>query len=1175
MTFNKAITIVGLILFIPVTAFTATTIHVPGDSATIQLGIDGALSGDTVLVAAGTYTGEGNRDLEFFGKCIELRSESGPELTIIDCEAGESDPHRGFYLHEDEDASTVINGFTITNAYDNYGAVYIAEASPTILNCIITDNDCNGILLNPGYGTGHHAIIDSCIVSYNSDHGIEVWTGGTIRNTYLLYNDNNGASSIGPNDFHISYCFAKGNGNNGIFFADAGFGVNDITNCTCVDNGTGIYFDVELPKNEKSDRTTDVSNCITAYNHDDGFVYLGWGTVTCCNSYGNVNDDWFSYDGPYAGDENGNLSLNPLFCDTASGNYFIDVLSPCAPTSPLNACGTVIGMYGPTCANAVDTDADGIADEIDNCPEAFNPEQEDYDDDGIGDSCDVLPRSWYVNTEGTGDAPTIQAAIDLALTEDTILVAAGMYTGDGNRDLDFGGKNVLVIAESGPDVTTIDCEGSDPDQHRAFYLHGSEDSTAVIDGFSITGAYWDDGSYIGRAAIYLEDAGVTIRNCYINNNSQSAIEGFVSDAHLNVYDCRIEFNGHFGISAEYLTVTVSNCIIGVNGNVGILSGYDGLFTVTETIFYGHPYDATVFFAPTEFHLTNCTFYGNGTGLYFEWTPPKTDQADSRATSTVNNCISAFNAEYGFRNEFGYSDYEFNCSNAYGNGTEDWVNVPFGHGDANGNLSLDPLFCDSTFIDFHLDALSPCAPDHPLNSCQALIGALEVNCNQQIDTDSDGIADVMDNCPEVYNPGQEDTDGDGIGNACDMPRVWYVKADGSGDVPTIQDGIDAAAAFDTVLVAAGTYTGPGNRELDLLGKQIVVRSESGPTQTIIDCEAGPMTPRLGVAFRGGETQLTVFEGFIITNAYSETTSDSAGIFCKNGNPTLRNCIVTGNTGNGVLCTDGGNPRLYNCTISSNSAHGLRVKFASSTARPELYNCNVLYNDSNGVHMTWEVNAVICSTLIRGNTGAGIYYAAFAPGSLLVHNNTIVENQTGMIYDYEPPKGTITEKAPFSSYITANIFAFNQEYGYYYSFITNAEFACNNAYGNPAGDYGYDAPGTDNISLDPLFCNRPIGNFQIDHASPCAPNNNNCNTLIGAYLPGCSSSYICGDANRDYNINLLDILYLIDYIYGSPPGPTPDPPESGDANGDDEINLLDILYLIDYIYGDPAGPPPICE
>jgi hypothetical protein len=36
----------------------------------------------------------------------------------------------------------------------------------------------------------------------------------------------------------------------------------------------------------------------------------------------------------------------------------------------------------------------------------------------------------------------------------------------------------------------------------------------------------------------------------------------------------------------------------------------------------------------------------------------------------------------------------------------------------------------------------------------------------IDGDSDGVADAIDNCPSDYNPTQTDTDGDGLGNVCD-------------------------------------------------------------------------------------------------------------------------------------------------------------------------------------------------------------------------------------------------------------------------------------------------------------------------------------------------------------------------------------------------------------------------
>jgi hypothetical protein len=56
-----------------------TIIHVPGDSSTIQGGINGAVSGDTVLVAQGTYY----QHINFNGKAILVTSEAGAQTTII------------------------------------------------------------------------------------------------------------------------------------------------------------------------------------------------------------------------------------------------------------------------------------------------------------------------------------------------------------------------------------------------------------------------------------------------------------------------------------------------------------------------------------------------------------------------------------------------------------------------------------------------------------------------------------------------------------------------------------------------------------------------------------------------------------------------------------------------------------------------------------------------------------------------------------------------------------------------------------------------------------------------------------------------------------------------------------------------------------------------------------
>ena len=43
-------------------------------------------------------------------------------------------------------------------------------------------------------------------------------------------------------------------------------------------------------------------------------------------------------------------------------------------------------------------------------------------------------------------------------------------------------------------------------------------------------------------------------------------------------------------------------------------------------------------------------------------------------------------------------------------------------------------------------------------------------NSPPDADGDGVADNLDNCPNVYNPNQTDTDGDGIGDLCDNNTV---------------------------------------------------------------------------------------------------------------------------------------------------------------------------------------------------------------------------------------------------------------------------------------------------------------------------------------------------------------------------------------------------------------------
>jgi len=64
------------------------------------------------------------------------------------------------------------------------------------------------------------------------------------------------------------------------------------------------------------------------------------------------------------------------------------------------------------------------------------------------------------------------------------------------------------------------------------------------------------------------------------------------------------------------------------------------------------------------------------------------------------------------------------------------------------------------------------------------------------------------------------------------------------------------------------------------------------------------------------------------------------------------------------------------------------------------------------------------------------------------------------------------------------------------------------------------------------------------------------------------YFNGDANGDETINLLDIVYIINYLYKG--GPPPYPEGSADSDCNLLVNILDVTYLIGYLY--KSGSPP---
>jgi hypothetical protein len=130
----------ALVLILATAAMAEIYVVAPGGPMTIQEAIDQCVNQDVVELMDGVYTGYGNRDLVIGEKDITVRSGSGdPTACIIDCEASDSEHHRGFTLDYPQTLDTVIEGITITRGnHDWSGGIFCRYV--TIRNCHFIDN---------------------------------------------------------------------------------------------------------------------------------------------------------------------------------------------------------------------------------------------------------------------------------------------------------------------------------------------------------------------------------------------------------------------------------------------------------------------------------------------------------------------------------------------------------------------------------------------------------------------------------------------------------------------------------------------------------------------------------------------------------------------------------------------------------------------------------------------------------------------------------------------------------------------------------------------------------------------------------------------------------------------------------------------------------------------------
>jgi hypothetical protein len=352
---------------------------------------------------------------------------------------------------------------------------------------------------------------------------------------------------------------------------------------------------------------------------------------------------------------------------------------------------------------------------------------------------------------------------------DTILVEPGLYAGPGNRDLDFGGTDLVLISQGGADVTTIDCDGSLVDPHRGFLFHLGETTGAIVEGFTILGGWVNHGD---GAGIYCDGASPTIRNCIITLNVVSDLfyDGgglYLRDSAARIESCRITENRATyggGIACRgATTATITNCEIlqnecGYGG--GIDAGGVGSPLIIGCLIAGN--DATDGFGDPgsggglvlggDARVENCVVIGNvsghGAGV----------AAWSGAPVIIGSTIAGNDAQAGKGGGVSTmtSDLHVEQSVLWGNCAADGMEFHAGGGgiltlnccvydsagatqdggqfiDLGSNVTDDPLFClpepcssaPTIAGDYRVNRTSPCLPEN--NPCEEWIGALPVGC----------------------------------------------------------------------------------------------------------------------------------------------------------------------------------------------------------------------------------------------------------------------------------------------------------------------------------------------------------------------------------------------------------------------------------------------------------------